>query len=71
MQKGLQISRSTIRWFDHNDLKSLEEVLVSVEKERKKKEKEMAKEMEKYEDERIYEREIIYDGPPRKGRYYR
>ena len=37
IQKGLQISRSTIRWFDHNDLKSLEEVLISVEKERKKK----------------------------------
>lgn len=37
IQKGLQISRSTIRWFDHNDLKNLEEVLVSVEKERKKK----------------------------------
>ena len=37
IQKGLQISRSTIRWFDHNDLKSLEEALISVEKERKKK----------------------------------
>ncbi|THH06253.1 hypothetical protein EW145_g4213 [Phellinidium pouzarii] len=37
IQKGLQISRSTIRWYDHNDLKSLEEVLQSVEKERKKK----------------------------------
>ena len=36
IQKGLHISRSTIRWFDHNDLKSLEEVLQSVEKERKK-----------------------------------
>lgn len=31
------MSRSTIRWFDHNDLKSLEEVLQGVEKERKKK----------------------------------
>lgn len=37
IQKGLQISRSTVRWFDHNDLKSLEEVLESVEKERRKK----------------------------------
>lgn len=37
IQKGLQISRSTIRWYDHNDLKSLEEVLESVERERKKK----------------------------------
>ncbi|KAG8956945.1 serine palmitoyltransferase component, partial [Tulasnella sp. 419] len=37
IQKGLQISRSTIRWFDHNDLKSLEEVLESVAKETKKK----------------------------------
>ncbi|KAI0316890.1 serine palmitoyltransferase [Amylostereum chailletii] len=36
IQKGLQISRSTIRWFDHNDLKSLEDVLISVEKDRKK-----------------------------------
>ncbi len=36
IQKGMQISRSTIRWFDHNDLKSLEEVLISIEKERKK-----------------------------------
>ncbi|KAI9438081.1 serine palmitoyltransferase [Lactarius indigo] len=36
IQKGLQISRSTIRWFDHNDPKSLEDVLLSVEKERRK-----------------------------------
>lgn len=36
VQKGIQISRSTIRWYDHNDLKSLEDVLISVEKERKK-----------------------------------
>lgn len=36
IQKGIQISRSTVRWFDHNDLNSLEEVLVGVEKERKK-----------------------------------
>ena len=36
IQKGLQISRCTVRWFDHNDLKSLEDVLLSVEKERRK-----------------------------------
>jgi serine palmitoyltransferase len=36
IQKGLQISRSTIRWFDHNDLSSLESVLESVAKETKK-----------------------------------
>ena len=36
IQKGIQISRSTIRWFDHNDLGSLEEVLLSIDKERKK-----------------------------------
>src|ERR1700722_3313073 len=36
IQKGIQISRSTVRWFDHNDLKSLEEVLDSVEKDRRK-----------------------------------
>ncbi|TDL27943.1 serine palmitoyltransferase [Rickenella mellea] len=36
IQKGIQISRSTIRWFDHNDLNSLVEVLEGVEKERRK-----------------------------------
>jgi len=36
IQKGLQISRSTIRWFDHNDLKSLEDVLQGIDKERRK-----------------------------------
>ena len=30
IQKGIQISRSTVRWYDHNDLRSLEEVLQSV-----------------------------------------
>ena len=34
IQKGLQISRSTVRWYDRNDLKSLE-VLFGVEKERR------------------------------------
>ncbi|KAG9020511.1 serine palmitoyltransferase component, partial [Tulasnella sp. JGI-2019a] len=37
IHKGLQISRSTIRWYDHNDMKSLEETLESVAKETKKK----------------------------------
>ncbi|KAK7044202.1 serine palmitoyltransferase component [Paramarasmius palmivorus] len=37
VQKGIEISRSTVRWYDHNDLKSLEEVLQAVEKDRKKK----------------------------------
>lgn len=36
IQKGLQISRSTIRWFDHNDMKSLEEVLEGINKESRK-----------------------------------
>ncbi|KDQ09539.1 hypothetical protein BOTBODRAFT_137657 [Botryobasidium botryosum FD-172 SS1] len=37
IQKGIQISRSTVRWYDHNDPNSLEEVLESVAKEMKKK----------------------------------
>ena len=36
IQKGLQISRSTIRWFDHNDMKNLEEVLDGINKESRK-----------------------------------
>ena len=36
IQKGLQISRSTVRWFEHNDLRSLEDVLLSVKRERRK-----------------------------------
>ncbi|KAH9029820.1 hypothetical protein EDB85DRAFT_2249882 [Lactarius pseudohatsudake] len=36
IQKGLQISRSTICWFDHNDLRSPKDVLPSVEKERRR-----------------------------------
>lgn len=36
IQKGIEISRSTVRWYDHNDLNSLEEVLLSIEKERKR-----------------------------------
>ncbi|KAH9060257.1 serine palmitoyltransferase [Lactarius vividus] len=34
IQKGLQISRSTIRWFDHD--KNLEDMVLSIEKERRK-----------------------------------
>jgi serine palmitoyltransferase len=37
IQQGINISRSTVRWFDHNDLGSLEEVLRAVEVEGKKK----------------------------------
>ncbi|KAH9834834.1 serine palmitoyltransferase [Rhodofomes roseus] len=37
IQKGLQISRCTVRWYDHNDMESLQHVLESVEKERIKK----------------------------------
>lgn len=37
IQKGLQISRSTIRWYDHNDPVSLETTLAAVAKEAKKK----------------------------------
>ena len=36
IQKGIQISRSTVRWYNHNDLNSLEEVLNNIDKERKK-----------------------------------
>jgi Aminotransferase class I and II len=37
VHKGIQVSRTTVRWYDHNDLNSLEEVLRSVERERLKK----------------------------------
>lgn len=36
IQAGIQISRSTVKWFDHNDLKSLEDVLISIEKDSKR-----------------------------------
>ena len=36
IQKGPQISRSIVRWFEHNDLRSLEDVLWSVKRERRK-----------------------------------
>lgn len=37
IQKGLQISRSTIRWYAHGDMKDLERVLQSVDREQKRK----------------------------------
>ena len=43
IQKGIQISRSTVRWFDHNNLNNLEEVLEGVEKERRKKRGELTR----------------------------
>jgi serine palmitoyltransferase len=30
IQKGIQISRSTVRWYDHNDMDSLQAVLESI-----------------------------------------
>jgi serine palmitoyltransferase len=36
IQKGLQISRSTVRLFEHNHVRSLEDMLQSIEKERRK-----------------------------------
>ena len=32
-RKGIQISRSTVRWYEHNDMKDLERVLEKVTKE--------------------------------------
>ncbi|KAF2459575.1 pyridoxal phosphate-dependent transferase, partial [Lineolata rhizophorae] len=37
IRKGLQISRSTIRWFEHNDMADLERVLAQIVKENAKK----------------------------------
>lgn len=37
IRKGIQISRSTVRWFDHNDLEDMERVLARVVKEQAKK----------------------------------
>ncbi|KAF4579674.1 serine palmitoyltransferase component [Pleurotus pulmonarius] len=36
IRKGLEISRATVRWYEHNDLASLEEVLMTIEKEEKR-----------------------------------
>jgi serine palmitoyltransferase len=37
VRKGMQISRSTVRWFEHNDMEDLENVLKKVVKEQAKK----------------------------------
>lgn len=37
IRKGLQISRSTVRWYEHNDMEDLERVLAKVVKEQGKK----------------------------------
>lgn len=37
VRKGIQISRSTVRWYDHNDMEDLERVLQRVTKEQAKK----------------------------------
>ncbi|RPB23972.1 PLP-dependent transferase [Terfezia boudieri ATCC MYA-4762] len=37
IQKGLQISRSTIRWYEHNDMEDLERVLLKIAKEQARK----------------------------------
>ena len=33
IRKGLQISRSTVRWYEHNDLEDMERVLAKITKE--------------------------------------
>lgn len=37
LRKGIQISRSTVRWYEHNDMDDLERVLQAVTKEQAKK----------------------------------
>jgi serine palmitoyltransferase len=37
LRKGIQISRSTVRWYEHNDMDDLERVLKQVTKEQQKK----------------------------------
>jgi 7-keto-8-aminopelargonate synthetase-like enzyme len=37
IRKGLQISRSTIRWYEHNDMEDLERVLQKIVKEQARK----------------------------------
>ncbi|KAL0945935.1 hypothetical protein HGRIS_012215 [Hohenbuehelia grisea] len=39
IRKGMEISRSAIRWFEHNDLSSLEEVMIGVEREERRRAK--------------------------------
>lgn len=36
IQKGIQISRSRVRWYEHNDMDSLEEVLEALDREAKR-----------------------------------
>ena len=37
VRKGIQISRSTVRWYDHNDMEDMQRVLERVLKEQAKK----------------------------------
>ena len=37
IRKGIQISRSTVRWFEHNDMEDLEKVLAKTVKEQARK----------------------------------
>ncbi|KAK2738558.1 serine palmitoyltransferase component [Myotisia sp. PD_48] len=37
VRKGIQISRSTVRWYEHNDMDDLERVLIKITKEQAKK----------------------------------
>lgn len=37
IRKGIQISRSTVRWYEHNDLEDMERVLGKVVREQSKK----------------------------------
>ena len=37
IRKGIQISRSTVRWYDHNDVEDMERVLDKVVREQRKK----------------------------------
>lgn len=37
IRKGIQISRSTVRWYEHNDMEDLERVLAKVTKEQARK----------------------------------
>jgi serine palmitoyltransferase len=37
IRKGIQISRSTVRWYEHNDMEDLERVLTKITKEQAKK----------------------------------
>jgi serine palmitoyltransferase len=37
IKKGIQISRSTVRWYEHNDMEDLQRVLAKVTKEQAKK----------------------------------